>query len=85
MLISVIIFFMLAIVFRKTRIVGQSFTNGSFFQQSYQQTPASAAPFAFGTQTPGTTSKIYSFLIDYFPFLGVLGVLIAVIVLTVES
>ena len=83
-LISVIIFFMLAIVFKKTQFIGQSFTNGSFFQQSYQP-PASAAPFAFGAQTSGTTGKIYSFLIDYFPFLGVMGVLIAVIVLTVES
>ena len=83
-LISVIIFFMLAIVFKKTQFIGQSFTNGSFFQQSYQP-PASAAPFAFGAQTSGTTGKIYSFLIDYFPFLGVMGVLIAVIVLTVDS
>ena len=81
-LISVIIFFMLAIVYKKTQFIGQSFTNGSFFQQSYQPP---AAPFAFGSQQSGTTGKIYSFLIDYFPFLGVMGVLIAVIVLTVES
>jgi len=81
-LISVIIFFMLAIVYKKTRFIAQSFTNGSFFQQSYQPP---AAPFAFGAQQSGTTAKIYSFLIDYFPFLGVMGVLIAVIVLTVES
>jgi hypothetical protein len=81
-LISVIIFFMLAIVYKKTQFISQSFTNGSFFQQSYQPP---AAPFAFGSQQSGTTGKIYSFLIDYFPFLGVMGVLIAVIVLTVES
>jgi hypothetical protein len=81
-LISVIIFFMLAIVYKKTQFISQSFTNGSFFQQSYQPP---AAPFAFGSQQSGTTGKIYSFLIDYFPFLGVMGVLIAVIVLTVVS